>query len=98
VPALGCLCAYIHNYTTLYGQYRSPDVLPAPVLWWCSLAELDKPAEGAELLNAVQGRVGKSRFQFRLQFADGETDGNHRNDLLYWPEQGLPTLTVEYYS
>lgn len=96
IPSLGCLSAYVHNYTTLYGQYRSPGDLPTPMLGWCSLGALDRPVESARLVNAVQARVGRNRFQFRLQFADGETDGNHRNNLLYWPEQGLPQLIVEY--
>jgi len=98
LPDLGCLTAYVHNYSTLYGQYRLPDDLPTPIGEWCSLGDLDSGWDSSKLLNAVQARVGKTRFQFRLQFADGETDGNSDNDLFYWSESNLPTLTIEYYT
>jgi hypothetical protein len=96
-PGLGCLTAYVHNYTTLYGQYWTQEV-PVSITEWCSFNTLDRPAQSSRLLNAVQGRVGKNRFQFRLQFAEGETDENGRNNLLYWSESNLPTMIVEYHT
>jgi hypothetical protein len=98
LPELGCLTAYVHKYSTLYGQYRTGDDLPSPIGEWCEVDDLDEPWESSQLQDAVQSRVGESRFQFRLQFAEGETDGDHGNDMLYWPEQGLPTLIVEYFT
>ena len=98
IPDLGCLTAYVHNYSTLYGQYRNSDDLPSHIGEWCDVDDLDEPWESSQLQDAVESRLGESRFQFRLQFAEGETDGDHGNDMLYWPGEGLPTLTVEYYT
>jgi hypothetical protein len=98
LPDLGCLTAYVHSYSTLYGQYRTSDDLPSPIGEWCFVDDLDEPWESSGLRDAVQSHIDETRFQFRLQFAEGETDGDHGNDMLYWPEGGLPTLTVEYYT
>jgi len=93
---LGCLSAFEHPYNTLQGQYRVPG-LPGAIHEWCSLPGLDAPEESIGMRNALQARLGEDRFQFRLQFADMETDKDMRRDLLNWGGIHLPTLTVEYY-
>jgi len=94
---LGCLSAFEHPYNTLQGQYRVPG-LPRAIQEWCSLPGLDTPAESNGIRNALQLRLGEDRFQFRLQFADMETDKDAKRDLLSWSGIHLPTLTVEYYT
>ena len=94
---LGCLSAFEHPYNTLQGQYRVSG-LPGAIHEWCSLPELDTPAESNGIRNALQLRLGEDRLQFRLQFADMETDKDAKRDLLSWSGIHLPTLTVEYYT
>lgn len=96
-PDLGCLGAYVHDYTTLHGEYWWGDV-PAPIGEWCSLDELDAPRHWTGFRNALQQRIGSERFQVRLQFADMESDGDVQRDLLHWPRPALPRLTIEYYT
>ncbi len=95
LPQLGCLSAFSHTYSTLYGQYWTGDV-PLPLQEWCDFADLDTPVESVRMRNALQGKLNTNLFQLRLQFADRETDGDARNDLLYWPDGSLPRLIVEY--
>jgi len=92
---LGCLSAFEHHYNTLQGEYRMPG-LPGALEQWCALVELDNPADSTGFLDALQARLGESRFQFRLQFAEKISDGDDVRDLLRWRGPGMPTLTVEY--
>ena len=94
-PYFGCLGAYAHPYYTLYGQYRTGAV-SAPIGEWCSLHELSTASTMAGFRTALQQKVGQNLFQFRLQFADMETDFDETNDLYRWPVNRLPRMTVEY--
>lgn len=96
-PGLGCLSAYEHSYNTLQGQYRVATASGA-LQEWCSLNELDSPAESTGLRDLLQARLGDERLQFRLQFANGETDADQTRDLLTWRGPTLPSLTIEYYT
>ncbi len=95
-PVLGCLSAFEHPYNTLHGEYLMPG-LPGAIETWCDFDELDTPTDSIGFRNALQKRVGEYSFQFRLQFADMETDGDGQRDLLHWPRARVPKLTVEYY-
>jgi len=95
-PDLGCLSAFEHPYNSLQGEYRMPG-LPGAIGEWCDFDQLDTPTESIAFRNALQDRVGESKFQFRLQFADMESDGDMTRDFLHWRDDQLPTLTVEYY-
>jgi len=96
-PDLGCLRAYVHEYDKLGGEYWTGDV-SEPIGEWCDLDELDTPKTCPGFRDALQDEVGESRFQFRLQFSDGESDFDGVRDLLHWERGRLPTITVEYYS
>lgn len=96
-PALGCLSAFVHDYNTLHGEYWWGAV-PASIGEWCSFGELDAPRHWTGFRNALQQRIGTDRFQVRLQFADMESDGDGRRDLLHWPRPEMPSLTIEYYT
>ena len=95
-PELGCLGAYAQEYTTLYGAYWMDDEVPSPIGEWCSLEELDTPAEQSGFRRALQRQVGENTFQFRLQFADRESDYDDVRDLVHWSRDALPVLVVEY--
>ena len=67
-----------------------------PIAEWCDFAALDNPAGIDGLREALQNQVGESKFQFRLQFSDGESDFDDVRDMLHWDRSTMPTLTVEY--
>jgi len=96
-PHLGCLSVFEHPYNTLQGQYMMPG-LPGVLEQWCELSELSAPKESVGLRDALQQKVGESRLQVRLQFAERESDKDHTRDILRWGSPELPTLTVYYYS
>jgi hypothetical protein len=94
-PEMGCLSAYVQNYSTLYGAYWMDDV-DSSIGEWCDLAALDTPTEQAGFRKALQRAVGDGTFQFRLQFAERNTDADDVQDLLHWQRDFLPRLIVEY--
>ncbi len=94
-PDLGCLGAFVHDFPRLHGQYRW-QVDADPIERWCFFDELDTPTDSVGFRDALQEKVGKGRFQLRLQFADMHTDGDNLRDMLHWPRAGYPALTVEY--
>ena len=94
-PDLGCMRAYVHEYDRLDGEYFTKDASD-PVGEWCDFEALDTPAVSVGFKDALQDEVGENRFQFRLQFSDGESDYDGVRDMLHWERESLPTLTVEY--
>ncbi len=91
---LGCLRAYVHNFGAVDpGDFVPPGALGA-IARWCNTAELESAYADAGFTSAVQGAVGASRFQIRLQFKDTLTDGDGTIDdvLILAPV----TLTVTY--
>ncbi|MBN1856649.1 MAG: hypothetical protein JW846_06840 [Dehalococcoidia bacterium] len=96
-PELGCLRAYVHEYDRLDGEYFTKDATD-PIGEWCDLDALDMPMAQTGFRDALLDEVGENRFQFRLQFSDGESDFDGVRDMLHWERDNLPTLTVEYSS
>ena len=95
---LGCLSAYPQDYDILDGRDYWSASVPTPIAVWCDSDDLDTPRDWAGFRSALQKRVGEGSFQFRLQFVDAISDGDDTNDLLRWPIERLPRMTVEYYS
>jgi len=95
-PGLGCLRAFVHEYSMLGGQYWSGDVSD-PIEEWCSLADLEASIPSEGIGQALQYEVGETKFQLRLQFSDATSDWDETRDLLHWQKDGMPTLIVEYY-
>ncbi len=93
---LGCLSAFEHPYNTLHGEYLMPGI-PGQIGEWCDFDDLKSPDPLPGFRDPLQDSVGTGEFQFRLQFADMETDGDGERDMLQWPRQDLPPMTVEYY-
>ena len=54
----------------------------APVARWCSTAELDVAAEQADMKAALQGKLGGSRFQVRIQFRPPLTNNDGVGDVI----------------
>jgi len=97
-PNLGCLGAYVHNYNALDGSDYWTAGLPTPIGTWCSFDDLNTETDAPGFRSALQQRVGKNTFQFRLQFGAMETDGDGKDTLLRWPIDHLPRMIVEYRS
>ena len=90
----GCLRGYFQNYGALdAGDFVPGDPLGA-VVQWCGDGALNSSFEGAaDLKNAVQSRVGSSRFQLRIQFRAPTTNNNNVADVV---RLGTMKLTVTY--
>ncbi len=93
---LGCLSAFEHRYNTLHGEYLMPGI-EGQIGEWCSLSELESAEHLPVLKERLRDRLNTGTFQFRLQFADMESDGDGMRDMLRWARQQLPRLVVEYY-
>lgn len=73
---LGCMRAYVDNYGTVDpGDFVAPGAVGA-FANWCNASSVTSPYSGGNLIATIQGRVGTSRFRFRLQFKDTLTNGN----------------------
>lgn len=55
------------------------------------------PLESAGFRDALEEKVGKDELQLRLQFPDAETDSDDQNELLRWPLDHLPRISVQYH-
>ncbi len=73
---LGCMRAYVDNYGTVDPSDFVPPGAGGAFANWCNASSVTSPYSGNNLIAAIQGRVGTSRFRFRLQFKDTLTDGN----------------------
>jgi hypothetical protein len=64
----GCLGAYVQDY----GAPDSNDFFigtpTGAIAKWCSDGELSSPSPSNDLMSALQPKLGKSRFQIRVQF------------------------------
>jgi hypothetical protein len=79
---LGCLRLYQQDYGSVNaGDYFSGTPLGALVRW-CNAGELSAVAVDDDLKAPVQGKVGSSRIQFRLQFKDTPTDHDGVADMV----------------
>jgi hypothetical protein len=91
---LGCLYYYAHNYGTLdAGDFT---LIPpiGGLIKLCNLSNLDQVISGdSDWKDAVQARVGTTRFQIRMQFADHVTDMNATADLV---KPGTIKITITY--
>jgi hypothetical protein len=61
---------------------------------WSSTGSLGSAVSDSDMVNALQTKVGSSRFKLRLQFKE-ETDNDGNSDYIKW---GTPTLEVTYYT
>jgi len=95
MPFDGCLRVYPDDYGTLdTGDYFAGSPMGA-IIRQCSTAELDVPGSypHADVVSALQSRVGTSRFQLRLQFSPPGTDSDGIQDTVWF---GAVELTVTY--
>ncbi|HEX75245.1 MAG TPA: hypothetical protein G4O12_01540 [Dehalococcoidia bacterium] len=93
--SLGCLRVYPHDYGSLDGgDYFAGSPLGA-LLRYCSAGEIVAHSD-TYVKDALQAKVGSSRFQVRFQFNETATDGAGDNDLVAWTSSHLPKLIVTY--
>ena len=89
----GCLRGYVDNYGALdAGDFFPGDPLGASVRW-CGAGELGSTFEDDGMKTAVQGAVGDSRLQLRLQFRTPTSNGNGVADMVRF---GTIKLIVTY--
>ncbi|HET6846233.1 MAG TPA: NBR1-Ig-like domain-containing protein [Anaerolineales bacterium] len=78
----GCVRAYVQDYGTLdAADFFNADPTGA-VARWCSTAELDAASEQADMKTALQGKLGSSRFQVRIQFRPPLTNNDGVGDVI----------------
>jgi hypothetical protein len=78
----GCIRAYAQDFGTLdSGDYFNGDPTGS-IGRWCSTAELDVAAEQVDMKAALQGKLGGSRFQIRIQFRPPLTNSDGADDVI----------------
>lgn len=89
---LGCMGVYEQDF----GVPDAKDFFlgtPTDVIAkWCSDIELSSPLKSKNMASAFQKKLGKNRFQMRLQF-DKNTDNNNQGDYI---EVRSPKIIVAY--
>ncbi len=89
----GCVRAYVQDFGTLdAGDFFNGDPTGS-VGRWCSTAELDVAAEQPDMKTAMQGKLGGSRFQMRIQFRPPLTNNDGVGDVI---RLGDAKLVVTY--
>jgi len=79
---LGCMRVYPQDYGTLdAGDYFAGSPLGA-LKRWCNAAELSAESVAADMLGALQAKVGSTRFQLRAQFNDTASDNDNLADMV----------------
>ena len=93
--SLGTLRFYAHNYGVLDGSdyYAGPP--PAGYILYYNSAGSIAVHDAPLVKNALQAKVGSSRFQMRLQF-NVATDSNGDNDIMRWMTSYVPKLIVTF--
>ena len=92
---LGCLRTYLHDYGILDGGDYFTGMSGGSLTSFCSVGDL--AAHSSTLIkDALQAKVGSSRFQIRLQFTEVMTNSDGNSDLVSWTPSHLPKLTVTY--
>jgi hypothetical protein len=89
----GCLRAYPHDYGTLGPEDYFAGWPTGAIIRWCSTGELNSLRSDPDVKSALQGKIGTSRFQLRLQFKPPESDGDKVADMVRF---GRVKLTVTY--
>lgn len=89
----GCVRAYAQNYGALNASdFYTGDPLGA-LARWCSDSDLTTASAQADMIAALQSRVGSSRFQFRVQFRVPKTNSNNVADMVRF---GAVKLMITY--
>ncbi len=87
----GCLGAYVQDYGAPDPNDFFIGTPTGAIAKWCSDGELSSPSPSNDLMSALQRKLGKSRFQIRLQFDEVTTGmGDNYIDL------NTPKLSVTY--
>jgi hypothetical protein len=91
---LGCLYFYAHNYGTLDAGDFVLAPPPGGLTKVCNVGDLKLViSNDDDWTNAIQSRVGTTRFQIRLQFSSMVSDMNATDDMV---RLGTISLTISY--
>jgi hypothetical protein len=90
---LGCIKAFVHNYGTLDSGDYFTGAQQDQLFQYCSISSLSSHTSG-KVKSTLQSKVGTSRFQIRLQFADRETDAHNDDDLIHWSPQNMKLIVT----
>jgi predicted small secreted protein len=92
---LGALFIYKDDYGSLdASDYVNSTPSSGRLIAWSSISSLGNPVSDQDMVNALQTKVGSSRFKLRLQF-NKETDSDGALDIITF---GPPKLEVTYYT
>jgi len=78
----GYLRGYLHDYGILDGEDYFPDSPSGTIIRYHSPEEMDVPASDMNVAEALQNKLGSSRFQLRLQFQPPDTNNNGIADVV----------------
>ena len=89
----GALFIYKDDYGSLSaGDFVGSTPSTGRLIAWFNTTDLEKTIADNDMVNALQSKVGSSRFKVRFQFKD-PTDGDSTGD---WLEIGTPVIKVTY--
>ena len=91
---LGCMKAFDHYYGTLDSGDYYIGTQENDLFQYCATSQVGSHTS-SKVKNALQSKLGNSRFQMRLQFAEHETDDENDDDLIHWSPQNM-NLIVTY--
>lgn len=91
--SLGALRAFAQQYGTLSSSDYVSGAVSTAIGQWNNESQITNGGTTTYLPNAVNNRVGSSRFQMRLQFNGTETDHDSVSDMVRFD---LPQLIVTY--
>jgi hypothetical protein len=87
----GCLGAYVQDYGAPDLNDFFTGTPTGAIAKWCSDGDLSSPSPSNDLMSALQRKLGKSRFQIRVQF-DKVIEGMGDNNI----NLNTPKLIVTY--
>jgi hypothetical protein len=88
---LGCMKAFDHYYGILDSSDYYVGTQENELFQYCATSHVGSHTS-SKVKNALQSKVGNSRFQMRLQFAEHETDGEDDDDLIHWSPQNIKLI------
>jgi hypothetical protein len=92
---LGCMYLYQHDYGSIDAGDFVAGSPSGALTRICGASGLGSAVADNDFIGAVQGKVGSSRFQIRLQFSDTAVTTDGESDMVRFP---LVVMTVRYYT
>ena len=90
---LGCMNAFDHYYGTLDGSDYYIGTQENELFQYCATSHIGSHTS-SKVKNALQSKLGNSRFQMRLQFDEHETDDENDDDLIHWSPYNIKLIVT----